>query len=125
MIKCLICKLSECCSKIFLRHLFMIKKNALIINLKKLTLISRVQVCMCHAYIALNINVSIQGNLYASEINIHVNIGICAYKRRYIQVPTLHLQGHACRLIFAYRSPTCTFDFRMGVTWYYYVISSV
>ena len=77
-----------------------------------MTLISRVQVCMCHAYIALNINVSIQGNLYASEVNIYVNIGICAYKRRYIQVPTLHLQGHACRLIFAYRSPT--FDFRMG-----------
>ena len=72
---------------------------------------------MLHAYeaymYALDIHVSFLINMYASQVNMYVNISICTYKRRYIQVPTLHLQVHACRLIFAYRSPTL--DFRMGI----------
>ena len=70
---------------------------------------------MLHAYeaymYALDIHVSFLINMYASQVNMYVNISICTYKRRYIQVPTLHLQVHACRLIFTYRSPT--FYFRM------------
>ena len=52
IIKCLLCKLSKCNSKTFRRHIQSVISFAPI---------SRIHACMCHACIALNMYVSIQG----------------------------------------------------------------